>query len=67
MLEEEELQEKQQREIKEINRVVELVQKRAAGLKNEILNNPKSIIKYSRVFYKFWDTFNSEKIGKNNG
>lgn len=52
------------REIKEIDRVVALVQKKAENLKNEIINNPKSIIKYSRVFYKFWDMFNPGKIGK---
>jgi len=64
MSEEEELQAKQEREIKEIDRIVKLVQKRAEKLKNIILNNPKSIIVYSRAFNKFWGMFNYDKIGR---
>lgn len=64
MIEEEDLRLRQQRELKEIDKVVQLVQQRAEKLKDQVINNPKSIMKYARAFNKFWNTFNYKKLRK---
>jgi len=57
-------EEQKEKELRDIDRVVTLVQNRANKLKVQVENNSENIVQYSRAFHKFWDMFDFRKIGK---